>query len=64
MPRHHEERVHEDHNKHILVQLGRGRPGYLVVRYASGALPHVEAVSLDSWRGITVSLYQSFSRQT
>ena len=64
MPGDHEERVYEDDHQHLLVQSRRGGSGYLAVRHASGTLPHVEAVSLDSWRGITVSLYQSFSRQT
>ena len=49
---HHEKRVHEDHHQHLLVQPRRGGPGHLAVRHAGGTLPHVEAVSLDSRRGI------------
>ena len=63
MPCHHEKRVYEDHHQHILVQPRRGGPGYLAVRYASGALPHVEAVSLDSRRGITHHTLQSSDRE-
>ena len=59
MSRDHEERVHEDHHQHLLVQPCRGGPGYLAVRHASGTLPHVEAVSLDSRRG-TVMFYYTF----
>ena len=55
MPGDHEERVYEDDHQHLLVQSRRGGPGYLAVRHASGALPHVEAVSLDSRRGNSIS---------
>ena len=51
MPRHHEERVHEDHHQHLPAQPGGGRPGHPHVRHAGGALPHVAAVPLDSGRG-------------
>ena len=55
MSRHHEERVHEDHHQHLPLQPRCGRPGHLAIRHAGGTLPHVEAVSLDTWRGIGLS---------